>query len=123
MSNLVFKSSEQLLCRLYLAMNERNLESAISILEEGVEWSDMTNGENIVGRECVRNYWNTLWLNTCVETEPLLIEKEEDGRYCVEAQQRVTDLRGQPVSDEIVYHVFRIGKLGVLGMQIRQAVS
>lgn len=123
MSNLIFKSSEQLLCRLYLAMNERNVASIIAILEEGVEWSDMTNGESIVGRECVRNYWNMLWLDTRVETEPLLIEKEEDGRYCVEAHQKVTDLRGQPVSDEIVYHVFRIGKCGVLDMKIRRAVS
>jgi hypothetical protein len=123
MSNLTFKSGEQLLCRLYLAMNERNLASVIATLEESVEWSDMTNGESIIGRECVRNYWNALWLDTRVETEPLLIEKEEDGRYCVEAHQRVTDLRGQAVSDEIVYHVYRVGKCGVLNMKIRQAAT
>jgi hypothetical protein len=116
----LFRSSEQLLCHLYIAMNDRDLSSVVAILEEDVEWSDITSGERIVGRDRVRNYWSALWLEAHVETEPLLIEKEEDGKYCVEVHQKVTDLRGHPLSDDIVYHVYRIGKCGVSDMTIRR---
>ena len=113
------RSATRLLCKLYLALNDRDLQTANATLTEQVTWTHALTGEKISGLWLFRQYWEVLWSNANVETEPLMFEREKDGRFCVEVHQKIIDHGHQLISDEIVHHIFTLAEVGVTDMEIR----
>lgn len=92
---------------LYRCFNTRDMEAALAMMADDVEWANGMDGGHVHGREGVRDYWTRQWGMIDPHVEPLSITDEPNGSV-VEVQLVVCDLDGKVLADQIVHHRFEI---------------
>jgi hypothetical protein len=93
---------------LYEAFNRRDLDGALAMMSDEVDWPSAWKGGRLVGREAVRDYWITQWQDIDPHVEPLSVTERAGGGLAVAVRQVVRSADGQLHRDAEVVHVYRL---------------
>lgn len=113
----------KLLKRLYGLFNARDIEAVLACMHEDVIWANGMEGGHVYGRDGVRDYWTRQWAMIDPHVEPLGFADGREGELIAEVHAVVRDLNGNPLSDRMVGHVFRIEKGLVKRFDIRPVIN
>lgn len=103
-------SEEQVLRRLYTAINARDVELALRHMHMGIDWEDEVTpgGGRVRGQPAVGKYWRyrfRLLMNS--RLEPRSFTRDERGRIAVKVRWVVYDNLGEgPLANHDVTHVY-----------------
>ena len=100
-------ADEELLRRAYSAFNARDVEGALALMHEDVDWPNGWQGGRLHGREAVRDYWTRQWREIDSTVQPVDHTVSGD-RVAVTVHQVVKDLEGNVQSDGTVSHVYTL---------------
>jgi ketosteroid isomerase-like protein len=90
----------------YSAFNKRDIDRALALMTQDVNWPKASEGGKIVGKEEIRAYWTRQWGEFDPHVEPLAITEEDGDKVRVRVHQLVKSLQGEVLSDSEVFHVF-----------------
>jgi ketosteroid isomerase-like protein len=112
--------AEELLRRTYAAFNARDIDAALAIMHEDVDWPNAMEGGREHGRSAVRDYWTRQFGLIDSRVEPLGFAVDADGRIVVDVDQVVRDTAGDVLSDGRVQHVYTLRDGLVARMDVRE---
>jgi ketosteroid isomerase-like protein len=99
---------EETLRSAYTAFNTRDIDAAVGLMHEDVDWPNAWEGGRVVGRDAVRDYWRRQFEAISSQVEPEGFSEEPDGSITVEVHQVVHDVgTGKLLSDSHVRHRYR----------------
>ncbi|HKD06584.1 MAG TPA: nuclear transport factor 2 family protein [Bryobacteraceae bacterium] len=84
----------------------RDIDDALALMTEDVNWPKASGGGRVVGREEIRAYWTRQWCEFDGLVEPLAITEEDRGKVRLRVRQLVWNLQGDVLSESEVLHVF-----------------
>ena len=90
----------------YTAFNERNINNALSTMQEDVQWSKAWEGGYISGHSEIREYWTRQWTEINPKVDPVGFTERENGSLEVKVKQNVKDLQGNLIFDGFVKHIY-----------------
>ena len=102
------ESTRSLITEVYAAFNRRDIDSALALMSEQVDWPKASEGGRIIGKDEIRAYWTRQWAEFDPQVEPLEIKAETNGTTAVKVHQLVKDMHGDVLSDQVVGHTFTI---------------
>jgi ketosteroid isomerase-like protein len=113
-------ADEELLRRAYSAFNARDVEGALALMHEDVDWPNGMEGGREHGRDAVRAYWTRQFgmIDSHVEPEAF---RHVGGRVEVRVHQVVRGLDGSVLSDGYVQHAYTLRDGRVARMDIEGA--
>src|SRR5580658_766812 len=83
----------------YSAFNKRDIDGALALMTEDVNWPKASEGGRVQGKESIRAYWTRQWGEFDGQVEPLAITEQGGGRIRVRVHQLVRNLEGNVLSD------------------------
>jgi hypothetical protein len=101
-------NTQALIAQAYSAFNRRDLDDALAVMSENVDWPKASEGGRVVGKEEIRAYWTRQWAEFNPLVEPIEVTDNELGRTEVKVHQVVKNLSGDILSDQTLLHVFTI---------------
>ena len=113
-------STRSLITEVYAAFNRRDIDSALALMSEQVDWPKASEGGHIIGKDEIRAYWTRQWAEFDSHVEPLEIKAETNGTTTVKVHQLVKDMHGDVLSDQVVRHTFTIADGLIESMCISQ---
>jgi hypothetical protein len=102
----------------YSAFNKRDIDCALALMTEDVNWPRSSEGGRVVGKEEVRAYWTRQWSEFDPHVEPLAITEGDGGKVRVRVHQLVKNLQGDVLSDSEVLHVFTMNSGLIAAMDL-----
>ena len=102
------ESTKTLIRQAYSAFNRRDIDGALSLMSENVNWPKASEGGRVVGKEEIRAYWTRQWAEFDPHVEPIEVTDREAGRTDVKVHQLVRNLNGDVLSDQVLLHVYTI---------------
>jgi hypothetical protein len=93
--------------RVYSAFNARDIDGALALMHEDVDWPNGWQGGRIQGREAVRDYWTRQWKEIDSSVEPVDHTVSGD-RIAVTVHQVVKDMNGNVMSEGRTSHVYTL---------------
>ena len=90
----------------YKSYNERDLEALLPLMCEDENWANPLTGDRIRGREEMRKIWELQWTSLSVQTEPIRIYEESDGKTVVVVREILHEAGGRLLMDQEMEHVF-----------------
>ena len=112
-------TDRELLMAAYEGFNARELESVLALMHADVDWPNGMEGGRVHGHAGVGDYWTRQWSVIDPHVEPVGFTDESDGRIAVTVHQKVLDLDGKVLVDQLVEHVYRIEDGLIRNMEIR----
>jgi ketosteroid isomerase-like protein len=113
--------NQQLIAAAYKAFNTRDLEAALALMHQEVDWPNGMEGGRVVGVAGVHDYWTRQWGMINPHVEPVSMEENGSGQIDVRVHQVVRDLAGDILSDQIVHHIYTLRDGEILRMDILNA--
>lgn len=110
-----------LIAQVYSAFNRRDIDGALALMSEAVDWPKASEGGRVIGKEEIRAYWTRQWAEFDPNVEPVEVTDREAGRIDVTVHQLVKDLKGRVLSDQTVLHVYTIANGLIQRMDIHEA--
>jgi hypothetical protein len=101
-------NTQALIAQAYAAFNRRDVEAALAVMSENVDWPKASEGGRVVGKEEIRAYWTRQWAEFDPHVEPIEVTDREAGRTEVKVHQLVKNRNGDILSDQTLLHVFII---------------
>jgi hypothetical protein len=101
-------NSESLIAHAYSAFNRRDIDGALAVMSENVNWPKASEGGRVVGKEEIRAYWTRQWAEFDPHVEPIAFSDLRAGTIDVSVHQLVRSLSGEVLSDLTVTHFFTI---------------
>lgn len=92
----------------YSAFNARDIDAALALMTEDVNWPKASEGGTVIGKEAIRDYWTRQWAEFDPHVEPLEISEGDGGKTRLRVHQVVRNLAGDVVSDTEVIHTFTL---------------
>jgi hypothetical protein len=102
----------------YFAFNKRDIDSALALMTQDVNWPKASEGGKVVGKEEIRAYWTRQWAESDPHVEPLAIAEENGGNIRVRVRQLVKRLHGDVLSDSVVFHIFTMNSELIAAMDL-----
>ena len=102
----------------YSAFNKRDIDGALALMTQDVNWPKASEGGRVVGKEEIRAYWTRQWDEFDGRVEPLAITEEDGGRIRVRVHQLVRNLEGNVLSDSEVLHIFTMNNGLIAAMDL-----
>ncbi|HEX6534797.1 MAG TPA: nuclear transport factor 2 family protein [Gemmatimonadaceae bacterium] len=102
------RKEHEMLARAYDAFNARDIDGALAVMHPDVEWANGMDGGYVHGHDEVRAYWSRQWTMIDPHVTPVGFEDEGGGRTVVHVHQVVRDVRGNPLVDSMIDHVYTI---------------
>jgi hypothetical protein len=100
--------TQALIAQAYSAFNRRDVEAALAVMSENVDWPRASEGGRVVGKEAIRAYWTRQWAEFDPHVEPIEVTDRDAGRTEVKVHQLVKNRNGDILSDQTLLHVFTI---------------
>jgi ketosteroid isomerase-like protein len=101
--------AEEILGKAYRAFNARDVEAAVALMDEDVDWPNAWEGGRVKGRDAVRGYWQRQFESISSEVVPERFEHHPNGEVTVLVHQVVHDAEsGAKLSEGQVRHRYRI---------------
>lgn len=85
-------NTQALIDQAYSAFNRRDIDGALALMSENVNWPKASEGGRVVGKEEIRAYWTRQWTEFDPHVEPIEVTDREAGRTDVKVQQVVKNL-------------------------------
>src|SRR5437870_11850513 len=101
-------NTQMLIAEAYSAFNRRDIDGALAVMSENVDWPKASEGGRVVGKEEIRAYWTRQWAEFNPHVEPIEVTDRQAGRTDVKVHQLVKNLNGDVLSDQTLLHVFTI---------------
>jgi hypothetical protein len=101
-------NTQALIAQAYSAFNRRDIDGALALMSEDVDWPKASEGGRVVGKQEIRAYWTRQWAEFNPHVEPIEVTDLKAGRTDVKVHQLVKDLHGDILSDQTLLHVFTI---------------
>ena len=101
-------NTKALIAQAYSAFNRRDIDGALALMSENVDWPKASEGGRVVGKEEIRAYWTRQWSEFDPHVEPLAMTEEDGGKIRVRVHQLVKSLEGDVLADSEVLHVFTL---------------
>jgi hypothetical protein len=101
------ESQKDLIHKAYNAFNDRDIDKALSTMQEDVQWSKAWEGGYISGQEEIRKYWTRQWTEINPRVRPVGFNLRENGSLEVEVDQQVKDLEGKEIFNGKVKHIYQ----------------
>jgi ketosteroid isomerase-like protein len=92
--------------RLYAAVNDGDIDAAISLMCPDVDWANALEGGWARGHDEVRRYWERITVSLALELTPLRIEADSAGRIVADTHQMIRDRDGKPLAHHQLRHIF-----------------
>ena len=108
---------EALLRDLYEAHGRRDIEAALAVFTEDVEWPDVAGGTGLHGHDEVRAYWTKQFAEIDPHVTPRTITLEGD-RAVVTVDQVVRALDGTLLREGEVTHTYTFRGDRIAAMQV-----
>jgi hypothetical protein len=105
---------------LYYNFNTRKIDLVIARMTDDVKWANGMEGGYVFRHKGVKEYWIRQFTMIRSNVTPLEIEQEKD-LVKIKVHQVVHDLHETLLSDEIVYHYFRMRGDRIAGFDIGKA--
>jgi len=102
----------------YAAFNRRDIDGALALMAEDVNWPKASEGGRVVGKDEIRAYWTRQWGEFDPHVEPLEITERGGGKVRVRVHQLVNSLQGDVLSDSEVIHVFTMNAGLIAAMEL-----
>lgn len=102
----------------YTAFNKRDIDGALALMTQDVNWPKASEGGKVIGKEAIRAYWTRQWSEFDPKVEPLAIIAEDGGKIRVRARQLVKSLQGDVLSDSEVLHIFTMNSGLIAAMDL-----
>ena len=102
----------------YAAFNTRDIDGALALMTEDVNWPKASEGGRVVGKDEIRAYWTRQWGEFDPHVEPLEITERGGGKVRVRVHQLVNSLQGDVLSDSEVIHVFTMNAGLIAAMEL-----
>jgi ketosteroid isomerase-like protein len=103
----------------YRAFNARDVEAAIGLMHDDVDWPNAWEGGRVIGAAAVRDYWTRQFSAISSHVEPERFTEEPDGSIIVDVHQVVHDAQtGELLSDSRVQHRYRLSSQLVVRMDV-----
>ena len=99
-------NAQALIAQVYSAFNRRDIDGALAVMSEKVDWPKASEGGRVIGKEEIRAYWTLQWAEFNPHVEPIEETDNEAGRTGVKVHQLVKNLNGDILSDQTLLHVF-----------------
>ena len=109
----------ELLQRMYIAFNRREIETVLQAMRPDVDWPNGMEGGRVLGTAAVREYWRRQFEIVNPSVTPQGFREEEDGRIAVTVHQVVHDVAGKLLLDHVIEHVYDIRDGLIRSMEIR----
>jgi hypothetical protein len=100
--------TQALIAQAYSAFNRRDIDSALALMSENVDWPTASEGGRVVGKDEIRAYWTRQWTEFNPQVEPIAMSENAAGGTDVSVHQLVKTMNGDILSDQTVLHVFTI---------------
>jgi hypothetical protein len=113
--------TRMLMAQVYSAFNHRDIEGALALMSENVSWPKASEGGRVVGKEEIRSYWTRQWKEFDPHVEPLEVIDQEGGITEVKVHQLVKSLRGDVLSDSVVWYVYTIANGLIERMDLKES--
>jgi NAD(P)-dependent dehydrogenase (short-subunit alcohol dehydrogenase family) len=120
-SKLRSDSPEEIVRRAYAAFNEREIDTAIALMDADVDWPNVPEGGFVHGREEVRRHWNEQFTQADPRVEIDDVSEKGDGRVEARVRQRIRGPDGQELPEERATHVFTIAGDRIRRMEVARA--
>jgi hypothetical protein len=119
-------NTQALIAQAYLAFNRRDVDGALALMSENVDWPKASEGGRVVGKEEIRAYWTRQWAEFDPHVEPVEVTDvaptdDEAARTEVKVHQLVKNLNGDILSDQTLLHVFTIANGLIQRMDIGES--
>src|ERR1700760_4947675 len=111
-------NTHALIAQAYSAFNRRDIDGALTVMSENVDWPKASEGGRVVGKDEIRAYWTRQWAEFDPYVEPLSITEGDGGKIHVRVHQLVKSLQGDVLSDSEVLHVFTMRGGLIAGMHL-----
>jgi hypothetical protein len=99
---------QALIAGVYSAFNRRNIDAALALMSESVNWPTASEGGRVIGKEEIRSYWSRQWKEFDPHVEPIEVIESGAGRIEVRVHQLVKSRDGNLLSDSEVLHSYII---------------
>ena len=116
-------NTKRLIAQAYSAFNQRDIDSALALMSENVNWPKASEGGRVVGKEEIRSYWTRQWKEFDPHVEPLEVIEREGGITDVRVHQLVKSLGGDVLSDSEMWHVYTIANGLIERMDLKGSES
>ena len=114
-------NTQILIARVYLAFNQRDVDAALSYMNEQVSWPKASEGGRAVGKEEIGAYWTRPWQEFDPHVEPMEVIVHELGETEVKVHQLVKSRLGDILSDTEVWHVYTIANGLIERMDVKDS--
>ena len=95
-----------IIAQAYSAFNRRDIEGALALMTEDVEWPRASEGGKVIGQAAIRAYWTRQWSEFNPHVEPVAMTEDGEGKTQVRVHQLVKSIHGEVLSDSEVLHRF-----------------
>ncbi|WP_163411204.1 nuclear transport factor 2-like protein [Flavobacterium ajazii] len=112
---------QDIIKKAYTAFNERNIDKALSTMQNDVQWSKAWEGGYISGHDEINLYWTRQWTEINPKVEPIGFTERENGSLEVKVHQNVKDLQGNILFDGLVKHIYTFQNRLIKTMDIELA--
>jgi hypothetical protein len=113
-------STQILIAEAYSAFNRRDIDSALALMSENVNWPKASEGGRVVGKEEIRAYWTRQWKEFDPHVEPVEVIDREGNKTDVKVHQFVKTLSGDVLSDTDVWHIYTIANGLIERMDLKE---
>jgi ketosteroid isomerase-like protein len=117
------ENTKSLIERVYSAFNRRDIDGALALMSEDVDWPKASEGGRVVGKEAIREYWTRQGSEFDPHVEPVEVKENPAGMVEVKVHQVVKDLKGAVISDQMVMHVFQLSEGLIQRMDVQESKS
>jgi hypothetical protein len=117
------RNTQALITQVYSAFNRRDIDGALALMSENVDWPKASEGGRVVGKEEIRAYWKRQWTTYDPHVEPTEVIDREGDKTDVKVHQVVKNLNGDVLSDQEVWHFYNIANDLIERMDIRGSES
>ena len=101
-------NTRALIAQAYSAFNSRDVDGALAIMSENVNWPRASEDGRVVGKDEIRAYWTRQWAEFDPHVDPIEVNDRGVGIFDVTVHQLVKNLSGDVLSDQTLVHVFTI---------------
>ncbi len=115
------RNTQILITQVYSAFNRRDIDGALALMSENVDWPKASEGGRVIGKKEIRAYWKRQWTTYDPHVEPVEVIDREGDTTDVKVHQVVRNLNGDILSDQELWHVYRITNGLIECMNIRES--
>ena len=112
-----------LMSGMYAAFNKRDIDGTFAPMSEDVSWPKASEGGRVVGKKEIRDYWTRQWAEFDPRVDVIEIVEGEAGKFDVKVHQVVKDLKGHPLSDMELWHVYAIENGLIERMDVKEGAD